>query len=1089
MHAIRRGFRRMVHLGRIDMKVLKYRNDKSWFESHVHLTITRQRPDDKSSSDLIAVGLIDVDSAARAMVARLSKGEKVDLHAGTRGRFENTLFPEKHGYRFVSRPIGKLTHCIVLHKSAVDEQLDNGSRILIVPSGGDPADLLLSRIASDFNLPHVVEWKYVLWDECQRRGFVKQLDIWTDPEVRHWKDVQGFELTSAFTEEKAKELVSQLLANEYISLPEGITDAPALLEVLEPDEDGNYSVMDYLQNFAPHLATTIEDMAQPLHDLDRPIDPAIATMARVPFPAQAHTTQALVNGLKENKGVIAASDMGTGKTLVSLGVANTLASKSKHGFANLALVPGITIPKWIDEIRKTIPGAKISVIENWHDIVKYRDKFVRHGSRKAHLEFVLLSRDTAKLGMPKVPALVYKKRTMLADRKGITPPKKPLFRSDATGTTIGLGEPDRCNGVYVVENAWTCPSCGAIQQKTDRTSKKEAKNNSTEIERIRELKLGFHDLASGWTDKGRPIFKSNVTEYHCSECEENLMRYAVPERESVSGLKHRRLQPSWFISRYMRGHWDLTIVDELHQFKSNSGQGESFGAIAGASKRVLGLTGTLSTGMASSLYHLLWRISPGKMIADSMDHKSLSKFVHLYGSYETKTRYSKDDIVAAGGSTNRKVIRNPPREIPGLSPRLFVQHLADKAVFLELGDLGLPLVELEEKPVFVEMDGDHKHVYLDFHSNLEAAMKTEYAKGNTGAFARFIPSTVNAACQPHKSLLVEFEDDLVSFHAPNAESDLSSKERQLIKDIKVELAEGRKCVVYVRYSGTAGQDTRIANILKGEGIRVKVLSSSVSPEDRVDWLEEAVKKNIDVVVTNAKLVEVGLDLLSYPTLMFWQFTDEVSVMRQSSKRSWRIGQNRRCRIIYYIHSESYEVVQFRRMMKKRSHAMLLEGRILSDDMEAFADKDEKSSSTFNIASCLVDVSDLTQKWQALADLDVPEGVTMLSEEQFKTEIGLAMKRLASETRRLAGVPDPSNDEVDVVPINEVSMPRSAPRVQQSAQVFPLFGLCEPGDDMEVESETGSDYRTVGELRKSMGIVTKAKRKDKIGDDQVALFAF
>jgi len=1088
VHAIRRGFRRMVYLGRIDMKVLKYRDDKSWFESNPHLPITRPRPDDTSSADLIAVGLMDVDSAARAMVARLSKGEKTDLYAGTRGRFESTLFSEKHGYRFVSRPIGKLTHCMVLHKSAVDEQLDGGSRILIVPSGGDPADLLLARIASDFNLPHVVAWKDVLWVECQRRGLVKQLDVWTDPDVQHWKNVQAFELKSSFTEEKAKELVSQLLANQYIVLPEGITDAPALLEVLEPDEDGNYSVMDYLQTFAPHLATTIEEMAQPLHDLDRPIDPAIATMARVPFPAQAHTTQALVNGLEENKGVIAASDMGTGKTLVSLAVANTLASKSSHGFATLALVPGITIPKWIDEIRKTIPSAKISVFENWHDVVKYRDKCVRNG-HKTPLEFVLLSRDTAKLGMPKVPALVYRERMIIADRKGITTPKKPLIASDATGTTIWSGEPDRCNGVFVVENAWTCPSCGGIQQKTNKAAKKEAKSKDTEIERIRELKLGFHDLASGWTDKGRPIFKSTVTEYHCSECEENLMRYAVPERENVPGLKHRRLQPAWFISRYMRGHWDLTIVDELHQYKSQSGQGESMGAIAGASKRVLGLTGTLSTGTASSLYHLLWRIAPGKMIADSMDHKSLSKFVHLYGSYETKTRYSKDDVVAAGGSTNRKVIRNPPREIPGLSPRLFVQHLADKAVFLELGDLGLPLVELEEKPVFVEMDDDHKRAYLGFHNDLDAVMKCEYAKGNTGAFARFIPSTVNAACQPHKSLIVEFEDDVVFFHAPNTESELSSKERQLIEDIKSELAQDRKCVVYVRYSGTATQDRRIANILKDEGIRVKVLPSSVSPEDRVDWLEEAVQKKVDVVVTNSKLVEVGLDLLSYPTLIFWQFTDEVSVMRQSGRRSWRIGQHRRCRVIYYVHSESYEVVQFRRMMKKRSHAMLLEGRILSGDMEAFADKDEKSSSTFNIASCLGDVADLTQKWQSLADKDIPEGVTMLSEEQFQTEIGLAMKRLASETRRLAGVPDPTVDEVESILSNEISISRSAPRVPQPAQVFPLFALSEAGNDMEVEPETGGDYRTVGELRKSMGIVTKAKRKDKVGDDQVALFAF
>lgn len=97
-------------------------------------------------------------------------------------------------------------------------------------------------------------------------------------------------------------------------------------------------------------------------------------------------------------------------------------------------------------------------------------------------------------------------------------------------------------------------------------------------------------------------------------------------------------------------------------------------------------------------------------------------------------------------------------------------------------------------------------------------------------------------------------------------------------------------------------------------IAVRVLSASVSPEDRVDWLADAVKAGVAVVICNAKLVAVGLDLLDFPTLVFYQFTYEIATMRQAARRAWRIGQHRKCKVLYYVYEQSYEVVQLRRML-------------------------------------------------------------------------------------------------------------------------------------------------------------------------------
>ncbi|QSO48785.1 DEAD/DEAH box helicase family protein [Alicyclobacillus mengziensis] len=807
------------------MKILSYQDDKNFIEAAVHMVVTRKNVD-KNAEDLIAVGLIDLDSPTRALVAHTIKGDRLRLKWNRQSFSSDLVYTERYGYRFVARPIGKLTHAIVLHKAAVDEQLEPGiSRVIIVPQGGDVADLFLRRFASDFNLPYVQGWKDVIWQVCHEQDYVHDLFVWTDPNVPQWQGIKAFELSDEFTEERAKEILGHLLAEGRIELPSGVTDTPLLSEALRPDDNGEYQVIDYLQTFAPHLATTIEDLAAPAHDLDRPIDEAIAQMQRVPFPAQAHTVQAILNGFDTNKGIIASADMGTGKSIISLAVANALANQSKHGFAVLLLVPGITIPKWVrDEIGRTLPQAKVTVIESWKDVVRYRDKRVRRGD-KAAIEFILLSRDTAKLGMTKAPALIYKDRSVV--------PNKARWHDNYTS-------------VSMIEDVWLCPECGGIQQKHTKTAEKDARKHDHEVDQIGERKLGFKDLATGFNSytaltigsrkrqRTQYAFKKSITEYHCSECGANLMRDVVPERETVSGLKHRRLQPAWFIQKYLRGWFDLTIIDELHQYKSNSGQGEAMGAIVGASRRVLGLTGTLSDGKASSLYHLLWRICPAEMKADGLDHRSLNKFVHLYGTMEQRGRYSEDDVTSAGGSTSRKVILNPPKEVPGLSPKLFVNHLADKTVFLELGDMGLPLVELDERPVFIDMDEDHKAAYQVFHNELESVMRQQYAIGNANAFAKFIPSVVNAANQPHVSKTVTLGDDTVTFYAPNHERMLSAKEEKLLEDIQSELAQNRRCVVYVRYSGEAEQDRRIASVLKQNGIRVQTLQANVSPEERIE---------------------------------------------------------------------------------------------------------------------------------------------------------------------------------------------------------------------------------------------------------------
>jgi predicted RNA-binding Zn-ribbon protein involved in translation (DUF1610 family) len=826
------------------MHILRYRDEHNFMEARTHLLIWRNAPEG-NVHELVAAGLLDLDQSARALSARILKGQRTDVLASPRD-YEPLvrLQAKKQHHRFVARPLGKkLTHLLMLPKAAVDDVLDDETpRILLQPQGGAIEDLFLRRFASDFHLPYVAEWATTIWEACREREFVSELSVWTDERVASWQHCKAFDLRG-MTEDEALSLLSHLLSTGALVLPEGITEAPSLRDTLQADENGEYRVLDYLEAYAPHLATTVEELAKPSHDLDQPIDPAIATMARTPFPAQAHTAQAILTGLSRQKGVLCSSDMGTGKSILSLAVAHALSKRSSRGFAVLLLVPGITVPKWVrDEIGRTLPEAPTRVFDSWRDLVRYRNTSVRRG-QKAPLEFHLISRDTAKLGMPSAPALVYHKHRVVSNPA-----------SYESAPTKGR----------VLSDVWVCPDCGGIQRKVEKHET--LRSREMDLDALREAKLGFSDLASGWVEcvapkyqsivfpsstasTKRPQFLKSVTEYHCSECGQNLMRSLVPEREKVPGLRTRRLSPANFIARYLKGWYDLVIVDELHQFKNASGQGEAMGAIVGAAKKVLGLTGTLSDGKASSLYHLLWRMAPGAMLADGMDHRSLNKFVRRYGTMEQKGRWATDDVKTGGTMSERKVLLNPPKEVPGLSPTLFVQHLADKCVFLELGDLGLPLVELEERPVFVRMDPDHEQAYGTFHVDLEAEMKRQYALGNTKAFAQFIPAVVNAANQPYRSQTVWLsEEDAVAFAATQLESAWTPKERQLVSDVQAELEQGRRCVVYVRYSGDALQDKRVTAVLQQAGIRAETLSATVAPEDRVAWLERSLERGVDVCI-------------------------------------------------------------------------------------------------------------------------------------------------------------------------------------------------------------------------------------------------
>ena len=61
----------------------------------------------------------------------------------------------------------------------------------------------------------------------------------------------------------------------------------------------------------------------------------------------------------------------------------------------------------------------------------------------------------------------------------------------------------------------------------------------------------------------------------------------------------------------------------------------------------------------------------------------------------------------------------------------------------------------------------------------------------------------------------------------------------------------------------------------------------------------AEERGVKVIITNLRLVS-RLDLLAWPSLIFYQGSYDINSVRQSSRRAWRIGQTRECRVYYMI---------------------------------------------------------------------------------------------------------------------------------------------------------------------------------------------
>ena len=400
----------------------------------------------------------------------------------------------------------------------------------------------------------------------------------------------------------------------------------------------------------------------------------------------------------------------------------------------------------------------------------------------------------------------------------------------------------------------------------------------------------------------------------------------------------------YYLKKFGENSIDVAIVDEFHQLSKLSNCGNSFGYLCKASKVCLPLSGSLTNGRASDLFYSLYRLYPKQMKDMGYSFNDISKFVDHFGR---KKRVTKEYYGEKYNKTgNGKIVKGSWQEIPGISPILYNRVLRNVSVTRHQEDLGIPLPRLKSIKHGVEMDHELKNAY----NNLRSQIVDFIAKNkDINVAGSYINALLSYPDMPVQEPIYAGDTDILIANPQklDIENRLLNKEIKLMETIDSELAEKRRVLVYSVYSGTKGVSKRLMQILSKK-YKVAELTSSIKLEKREEWIQNQYDNGVQVIVTNPKTVDTGLDIINYPTIYFYEQTFEIKVMRQAAARSRRPSSKfKECRVYYSYYKDTLQEDGIKLIASGISSAKNLEGIFSEDMLSNLADVGESPAAVLN----------------------------------------------------------------------------------------------------------------------------------------------
>lgn len=614
------------------------------------------------------------------------------------------------------------------------------------------------------------------------------------------------------------------------------------------------------------------------------------------------------------------------------------------GYNVVVSCPSHLTPVWKREVEERIPNAKAYILQDFKDLIALEDKL--RNKNKIENSYIILSKERAKMGYDKRPAAIWSRS----------------------------------------KNTFVCPECGQIlwtkeYEGSGRRKReirvpfnklsmtKQLASNTRCMNEIRKWnhKEQRYDVvkcnASLWTplnrdDQNHEWFKLGsegwVYESHIQELTELLMsQESLSKKESAlfaklmdqyeliqagedpsSTYKGAKKYPiAKYIREKMKNVFDYCIVDECHEAKGLTEQGQAVADLISSSKKSILLTGTLLNGYADGLYYLLWRTVPKLMRKEGFKFSDEAEFARIYGVLSRENRFSVNN-----GIRGRRVGATKEKRLPGVSPLVFTKFLLEHAVFLSLSDMSGGLPGYEEIPVPVTMDYDLMESYNKFE---EAFRNYAGGRGSKKCIGPFVQNLAAYPDCPHMvSPIIDPETGTLIYNPEELPREQRSKEEELLNLVKERLEAGEKVMVFYSWVNKTDIGEKLLDMFKENGIKAYELKSNVSPDKREEWVNKHLDQGMEVMICNPKLVETGLTLLDFTSIIFYQMGYNLFTMRQASRRSWRLSQTKDVKVYFMYYQSSIQEQTLSLMATKLQAAMAIEGKFSEEGLRAMSNNED-----------------------------------------------------------------------------------------------------------------------------------------------------
>lgn len=259
------------------------------FKADLHFAVVENK-------EIVAASYVGVPEAVTAVTAGIIEGREVNINDLRFNRSQDA-------FRRLEKRIGMgdVAHGMVYNSLATIDGVNNvlsgetNNKSYIISMNGNIKEDVSSHVIERFGLPNEFKEQY-----SGLLGFMyEELEIIQNPHYSGlYPNLRAVKFNG--TENDVLEIVEDALRNGMLIIPKSDVEG-----VFDP----NWTMKEYMINNAQAMNRLLAEL-KPLHTMKDKIEPAIGTMARTPFPAQAHVIQGLVNGLKEGNSVWTAANMG-----------------------------------------------------------------------------------------------------------------------------------------------------------------------------------------------------------------------------------------------------------------------------------------------------------------------------------------------------------------------------------------------------------------------------------------------------------------------------------------------------------------------------------------------------------------------------------------------------------------------------------------------------------------------------------------------------------------------------------------------------------------------------------------------------------